>query len=92
MRCGVGQVSTDTLNVVPHWVFAGHAYPAAEDFDFRKLYDTTNRKRALSAKGAGANASDWAGAAGAVSLPSASRVGACDPLKWLWTKALAEWA
>jgi hypothetical protein len=58
------------------WEFKGHAFPDTDDFDFRKLFDTTSGQRGQTA---------YAVQGGATPVRKSFI------LAWLWDKAQKEW-
>jgi hypothetical protein len=88
-RAGVSEVRGASIAQLGDWVFHGDVYPADEDFMFRRLYDTRNRKREDEALGGAAKDIVWAKA---TSKADADAVEPSALLTWLWRKAVAEWS
>jgi hypothetical protein len=88
-RAGVASVRGTSIESLGDWVFHGEAYPEADDFKFRRLYDTQTRARTTKALGGAGGNEVWAEAKG---WADADAIETSELLKWLWDKAVAEWA
>ncbi|MFZ4759499.1 MAG: phosphatase PAP2 family protein, partial [Burkholderiaceae bacterium] len=88
-RVGVDAVRGTSIASLGHWVFHGDAYPAADDFKFRRLYETEQRKRTDRATGGPGGKTVWAKAS---TWAAADAVETSALLQWLWDKAVLEWA